>query len=64
LSDLNVVGYGVTVRFCVLPMLRSVTKAERGKFYSFAYEEFFRRVAYHPQLTGKSIPIGHSFGGR
>jgi hypothetical protein len=44
-------------------MLRSVTKAERGKFYSFAYE-FFRRVAYHPQLTGKSIPIGHSFGGR
>ena len=54
----------MTVRFCVLPMLRSVTKAERGKSYSFAYEEFFRRVAYQPQLTGKSIPIGHSFGGR
>ena len=33
--------------------LRSATKAERGKLYSSAYEELFRRVADHPQLTNK-----------
>jgi SAM-dependent methyltransferase len=34
-------------------MLRSATKAERGRLYSSAYEELFRRIAHHPQLTGK-----------
>ena len=33
--------------------LRTATKAERGKLYSSAYEELFRRIAHHPQLTGK-----------
>jgi SAM-dependent methyltransferase len=33
--------------------LRLATKAERGKLYSSAYEELFRRIPHHPQLTGK-----------
>jgi SAM-dependent methyltransferase len=36
--------------------LRSATRAERGKLYSFVYEELFRRVAHHPQLTNKVSP--------
>ncbi len=34
-------------------ILRSATKAERGNLYSSVYEELFRRVAHHPQLTRK-----------
>ncbi len=37
-------------------MLRRATKAERGKLYSVVYEELFRRVAHHPQLTNKVSP--------
>lgn len=37
-------------------MLRSASKAERGGLYSSVYEELFRRVAHHPQLTNKVSP--------
>jgi SAM-dependent methyltransferase len=76
LSDLHVVGYGVTVQLLRTPgpnetrtpeqlweqyliekdlamTLRLATKAERGKLYSSAYDELFRRVAHHPQLHNK-----------
>ena len=43
-------------------MLRSATKAERGKLYSFVYEELFRRVAHHPQLTNKVSPAQRAQG--
>lgn len=37
-------------------MLRGATKAERGKLYSSAYDELFRRVTHHSQLTNKVSP--------
>jgi SAM-dependent methyltransferase len=37
-------------------MLRSATKAERGKLYSSAYDELFRRIAHHSQLRNKVSP--------
>jgi SAM-dependent methyltransferase len=36
--------------------LRSATKAERGKLYSSVYDELFRRITHHPQLTNKVSP--------
>jgi SAM-dependent methyltransferase len=37
-------------------MLRGASKAERGKLYSAAYDELFRRVTRHSQLTNKVSP--------
>ena len=36
--------------------LRRASKAERGKLYSSTYDELFRRVAHHSQLTKKTSP--------
>lgn len=36
--------------------LRNATKQERGLLYSFLYDELFRLVPHHPQLTKKANP--------
>jgi SAM-dependent methyltransferase len=36
--------------------LRAASKQERRGLYSALYDELFRRVPHHPQLTGKSSP--------
>jgi SAM-dependent methyltransferase len=36
--------------------LRCATKAERGTLYSSTYDELFRRIAHHSQLTNKVSP--------
>jgi hypothetical protein len=36
--------------------LRNASKGERGQLYSAVYDELFRRVPHHPQLTQKASP--------
>ncbi|MGH8175753.1 MAG: methyltransferase domain-containing protein [Steroidobacter sp.] len=37
-------------------ILLNAPKAERGRLYSWAYEELFRRIPHHPQLRHKASP--------
>ena len=36
--------------------LKNATKEERKIFYTKLYDELYKRVPHHPQLTGKSNP--------
>ncbi|BAZ25066.1 putative methyltransferase [Kalymmatonema gypsitolerans NIES-4073] len=36
--------------------LRNSTKEEREQLYTFLYDELFKRVPFHPQITTKVTP--------